>query len=102
MTAVARAEHKRTVARARRMEARTPDQSPAAGPVPVIALEFVSHNAPTGTALPVGTAFSGVDLSPDVAGAGNDFEAIEKLRRLAFADQVEAPQQLLLWQPTNT
>jgi adenine-specific DNA methylase len=48
--------------------------------------------------LPVGTAFSGVDLPTDVAGAGNDFEALEKLRRLAFADQVEAPQQLLLWQ----
>ena len=48
--------------------------------------------------LPVGTAFSGVELPTDVAGAGNDFEAIEKLRRLAFADQVEAPQQLSLWQ----
>ena len=51
--------------------------------------------------LPVGTAFSGVDLPTDVAGAGNDFEAIEKLRRLAFADQVEEPQQLSLWQATN-
>ncbi len=48
--------------------------------------------------LPVGTAFSGVDLPADVAGAGNDFEAIEKLRRLAFADQVETPQQFSLWQ----
>ena len=48
--------------------------------------------------LPVGTAFSGVELPTDVAGAGNDFEAIEKLRRLAFADQVEEPQQLSLWQ----
>jgi adenine-specific DNA methylase len=52
--------------------------------------------------LPVGTAFSGVELPSDVAGAGNDFEAIEKLRRLAFADQVEEPQQLSLWQPTST
>jgi adenine-specific DNA methylase len=52
--------------------------------------------------LPVGTAFSGVELPPDVAGAGNDFEAIEKLRRLAFADQVESPQQLVLWQATTT
>ena len=47
--------------------------------------------------LPVGTAFSGVELPTDVAGAGNDFEAIEKLRRLAFSDQVEEPQQLQLW-----
>lgn len=44
--------------------------------------------------LPVGTAFSGVDLPPDATGAGNDFEALEKLRRLAFADQVEEPKQL--------
>ena len=32
--------------------------------------------------LPVGTAFSGVDLPPDVAGAGNDFDALENLRRV--------------------
>lgn len=48
--------------------------------------------------LPVGTAISGVDLPPDVAGAGRDFEALEKLRRLAFANRVEPPQQLHLWQ----
>ncbi len=48
--------------------------------------------------LPVGTAFSGVELPTDVAGAGNDFEALEKLRRLAFTDRVEEPKQLLLWQ----
>lgn len=44
--------------------------------------------------LPVGTAFSGIDLPTDASGASNDFEALEKLRRLAFADQVEKPQQL--------
>jgi putative DNA methylase len=48
--------------------------------------------------LPVGTAFSGVELPTDVAGAGNDFEALEKLRRLAFSDRVEERKQLLLWQ----
>ena len=48
--------------------------------------------------LPVGTAFSGVDLPTEVAGAGSDFEALEKLRRLAFSQQVEAPKQLELWQ----
>lgn len=47
--------------------------------------------------LPVGTAFSGVDLPTDVAGAGSDFEALEKLRRLAFTDRVEEPKQLDLW-----
>lgn len=46
--------------------------------------------------LPVGTAFSGIDLPDDATGAGNDFEALEKLRRLAFADQIEPPQQLAL------
>jgi len=48
--------------------------------------------------LPVGTAFSGVDLPDDVVGAGNDFESLEKPGRLAFADQVESPQQFMLWQ----
>ncbi len=48
--------------------------------------------------LPVGTAFSNVELPGDVAGAGNDFDALEKLRRLAFTDRVEAPEQLELWQ----
>ena len=46
--------------------------------------------------LPVGNAFSGVDLPTDATGAGNDFEALEKLRRLAFADQIESPEQLKL------
>jgi len=48
--------------------------------------------------LPVGKTFSNVDLPDDVVGAGNDFEAIEKLRRLAFTQQVEQPRQLELWQ----
>src|SRR5207247_5878626 len=47
--------------------------------------------------LPVGTSFSGIELPADVAGAGSDFEALEKLRRLAFAGQVEEPKQLELW-----
>jgi putative DNA methylase len=48
--------------------------------------------------LPVGVAFSGVELPTDAAGSGSDFEALEKLRRLAFSQQVEAPKQLELWQ----
>ena len=47
--------------------------------------------------LPVGTAFCNIELPTDVAGSGNDFDAIEKLRRLAFADRVELPKQLDLW-----
>lgn len=48
--------------------------------------------------LPVGVSFSGIELPSDVAGAGSDFEALEKLRRLAFSQQVEEPRQLGLWQ----
>lgn len=48
--------------------------------------------------LPVSAGFSGVELPTDVAGAGSDFEALEKLRRLAFSQQVEEPRQLGLWQ----
>jgi hypothetical protein len=51
--------------------------------------------------LPVGTAFSNVELPGDVAGAGNDFDALEKLRRLAFTDRVEAPELLELWDQSS-
>lgn len=47
--------------------------------------------------LPVSRAFSGIDLSGEVEGAGNDFEALEKLRRLAFSERVDAPSQLEIW-----
>jgi putative DNA methylase len=47
--------------------------------------------------LPVSKAFSGIDLEGDVAEFGNDFEALENLRKLAFADDVDEPQQLQLW-----
>lgn len=48
--------------------------------------------------LPVGTEWSGLDL-PDLAkGAGADFDALEKLRRLALAEKVAEPEQLKIWQ----
>ena len=47
--------------------------------------------------LPVSKAFSGIDLEGDVAEFGNDFEALENLRKLAFASDVDEPQQLQLW-----
>jgi len=47
--------------------------------------------------LPVSAAFTGIELDGDVAAAGNDFEALEKLRRLAFTEQVDAPTQLEIW-----
>jgi adenine-specific DNA methylase len=47
--------------------------------------------------LPVGKAFSGIDLEGDLGAAGSDFEALENLRKLAFSEQVDAPKQLELW-----
>ena len=47
--------------------------------------------------LPVSKTFSGIDLEGDVAEFGSDFEALENLRKLAFAADVDEPQQLQLW-----
>lgn len=47
--------------------------------------------------LPVGKAFSGVELDGDLAASGSDFEALEKLRRLAYSAQVDEPKQLEMW-----
>lgn len=48
--------------------------------------------------LPVGTEWSGLDLPDAAVGAGADFDALEKLRRLALADKVAEPEQLKIWQ----
>jgi putative DNA methylase len=53
--------------------------------------------------LPVSKAFSGIELEGDLASASSDSEALENLRKLAFADQVDEPkqlEQLELWQET--
>jgi putative DNA methylase len=47
--------------------------------------------------LPVSTHFSGIELEGDVREFGSDFEALENLRRLAFAEDVDEPEQLKLW-----
>lgn len=47
--------------------------------------------------LPVPASFSQLELSTALAGSGSDFEALENLRRLAFADRVDEPQQLSLF-----
>jgi putative DNA methylase len=47
--------------------------------------------------LPVSKAYTGIDLEGDVAAAGSDFEALEKLRTLAYSDRVGSPHQLKLW-----
>jgi adenine-specific DNA methylase len=48
--------------------------------------------------LPVGKEWSGLDLPDAAAGAGADFDALEKLRRLALAEKVTEPEQLKIWQ----
>ena len=48
--------------------------------------------------LPVGQAFSGIDLDGELASSASDFEALENLRKLAFTQQVPSPKQLELWQ----
>jgi len=64
----------------------------AGEPTFLLALEAVLE------VLPVGTEWSGLDL-PDLAkGAGADFDALEKLRRLALAEKVAEPEQLKMWQ----
>lgn len=52
--------------------------------------------------LPVGKSFSGVELDGDLEASGSDFEALEKLRRLAFAAQVDKPSQLEMWVQATT
>ena len=64
----------------------------AGEPTFLLALEAVLE------VLPVGTEWNGLDL-PDLAkGAGADFDALEKLRRLALAEKVAEPEQLKIWQ----
>jgi len=48
--------------------------------------------------LPVGKEWSGLDLPDAAQGAGGDFDALEKLRRLALAEKVAEPEQLKIWQ----
>jgi adenine-specific DNA methylase len=52
--------------------------------------------------LPVSRAFGAPDVLDACEGAASDFEALEKLRRLAFSERVEAPKQLELWNAEQT
>jgi putative DNA methylase len=47
--------------------------------------------------LPPSAAFTGIELDGDLAASSSDFEMLEKLRRLAYADQVDEPKQLDVW-----
>ena len=48
--------------------------------------------------LPVSATFTGVALKGEIAAASNDFEALYNLRRFAFADRIDEPEQLAIWQ----
>ena len=47
--------------------------------------------------LPVSRTYTGIALEGEVAAAGDDFEALYNLARLAFADEIDEPEQLKLW-----
>jgi adenine-specific DNA methylase len=47
--------------------------------------------------LPPSRAFTGFDSAEAVLPSASDFEVLENLRRLAFAERVDRPAQLLLW-----
>ena len=46
--------------------------------------------------LPVSATFTGVALKGEIAASSNDFEALYNLRRFAFADRIDEPEQLAL------
>jgi len=52
--------------------------------------------------LPVGKDWCGLDLPDAAKGAGADFDALEKLRRLALAEKIAEPEQLKIWQEDAT
>ena len=48
--------------------------------------------------LPPSTRWTNITLEGDVAAAGNDFEALYDLFRLAYSDKIDEPAQLKLWE----
>lgn len=47
--------------------------------------------------LPPSKTFSGIDAEKAIKPAADDFDALEKLRRIAYADQIDEPKQLELY-----
>ncbi|MCY4585106.1 MAG: hypothetical protein OXB98_03620 [Bryobacterales bacterium] len=47
--------------------------------------------------LPVSKAFTGIEIEGDIESAGDDFEALLNLARLAYREQIDEPKQLKLW-----
>ena len=61
----------------------------------VMALEAVLE------VLPLSPDITGAKLTGDVRAAGDDFQALYELSRLAYADRVDEPDQLSLWRSTR-
>ena len=51
--------------------------------------------------LPPSKRWTNITLEGDVAAAGNDFEALYDLFRLAYSDKIDEPAQLKLWEDGN-
>ena len=51
--------------------------------------------------LPMSSDITGIRLTGDVRAAGDDFDALYKLSRLAYSDRVDEPDQLRLWRKEN-
>ncbi len=47
--------------------------------------------------LPVSRSITGIELQGDAAASGDDFEALNNLRLLAYSDRVAEPEQLSFW-----
>ena len=47
--------------------------------------------------LPVSKAYTGIDLQGDAAAAGDDFEALNNLRLLAYREEIGEPDQMEFW-----
>ena len=52
--------------------------------------------------LPVSSTWTGIALEGEIAAAGDDFEVLYNLARLAFADEIDEPEQLKLWRGEET
>jgi len=47
--------------------------------------------------LPPSKTFSGIEADKAIRPAADDFDALEKLRRIAYADEIDEPKQLDLY-----
>ena len=52
--------------------------------------------------LPVSKPWTGIELAGESKAAGDDFEALYSLARLAYRDKIDEPEQLRLWRTDST